>query len=69
MFSHDLADELYEHEYPMISAAYRTAEHEEPMFDPVVDLLTPIVSSPAQFDQMTRWGDNLVNKGTPRSRD
>ena len=30
MLSHDVADELYEHEYPMISAAHRNAEMEEP---------------------------------------
>ncbi len=62
MFSHDVADELYEHEYPMISAAHRNAEVEEPMFDPKADRGTPIVSNPVQLNQMKKWGDNLVNR-------
>lgn len=62
MVSHGVAEELYENEYPMISAAYRTAENEEPMFDPKADQVTPIVSNPAQLRQMKKWGDNLLNR-------
>lgn len=62
MLSHDLAEELYEREYPMISAAHRTAQNEEPLFDPNADQTTPILKNTAQFKQMKKWGDNLVNR-------
>jgi hypothetical protein len=62
MVSHDVAEELYEHEYPMISTAHRTAENEQPLFDPTADQTTPIIKNPAQLKQMKKWGDNLVNR-------
>jgi hypothetical protein len=62
MFSHDVAEELYEHEYPMISAAYRTAEDEEPLFNQSAEKTTPILSDPALLNQMVKWGDNLANR-------
>jgi hypothetical protein len=62
MLSHEVAEEISEHEYPMISVAHSTAEDEEPMFDPTADQITPIVSNPAQLSQMKKWGDNLVNR-------
>jgi hypothetical protein len=62
MLSHEVADEISEHEYPMISLAHRSAEDEEPLFDPNADQITPIISNPAQLNQMKKWGDNLVNR-------
>jgi len=46
----------------MISVAHRSAEVEEPMFDPEADEVTPLVSNTAQLKQMRKWGDNLVNR-------
>lgn len=62
MLNESVAEEIYDHEYPMISAAHRTAEEEEPMFDPKADMVTPILSNPTQFNQMMKWGDNLIKR-------
>lgn len=59
MLGERVADEVFEHEYPMIAVAHATTDREEPFFDPKADQMTPLAHNPAQLRQMNRWSENL----------
>jgi len=56
----NVAEEILQHEYPMIATAHATCEQEEPMFDAKADQTTPIVHNRPQLEQMTKWEQNLL---------
>ncbi len=58
----NVAEEVLQHEYPMIATAHATCEQEEPMFDPKADQTTPIVYNRPQLEQMTKWERNLLRR-------
>jgi hypothetical protein len=51
MLCHRAAEEIQEHEYPMILSAHSTCELEEPLFDPKADTSTPLIYNEGQLDR------------------
>ncbi len=57
-----VAEEILQHEYPMIAAAHAACEQEEPFFDKSADQITPIVHNRPQLRQMEKWEQNLLRR-------
>ena len=55
----EVADEILEHEYPLILTAHATCEQEEPLFDENADQDTPLIFNSPQLRQMDAWSMNL----------
>jgi hypothetical protein len=60
MLGEQLTDEIFDHEYPMISAAHATVEHEVPFFKRDIDMTEPI--DVRHVRQMGKWERNLVRR-------
>ena len=57
-----VAEEILQHEYPMIATAHATCDQEEAFFDAKADHTTPIIYNRPQLEQMTKWERNLVRR-------
>jgi len=62
ILTENVANEIHQHEYPMILVAYSTCEQEEPLFDQNSDKTTPLMHNKAQLKQMDRWEENLKRR-------
>jgi hypothetical protein len=62
MLGHQVAEEIQEHEYPMILSAHSTCEQEEPLLDPKADMSDPLIYNMGQLDQMKKWEKNLKRR-------